>query len=201
MNQRKFFIAVSLLLLGGSALAQNGYIKFKNNQIATGFIKVHYAATAHEHQVELSLSSNDPNPKRYHKKDILEYAIHKDTFRILKEFYPYEVEQIYYEVIDAKVIHSGKISLLEIHNSFTTLDKGLFEALHDQNPSQVPYFYVLQDIESGYVRGVPSKKGKFREVLKEFYSDEILAAYEKEHGAIHFKDLEKFVVFGNQRVN
>jgi hypothetical protein len=179
------------------AVGQNGYIKFRNNQVLPGFVKVHYATSAHEHQVEIALSKDDPAPKRYHKKDIIEYAIHQDTFRILKEFYPYDVEEIYYEVIDAKVLRSGKVSLLQIHNSYSSLDKGVFETFHDQSPSQIAYFYVLQDSASGFARGVPPKKEKFKQALKEFFSDEVLLAYEKIHGPVHFRDLDKLVAYCN----
>ncbi|HYC85596.1 MAG TPA: hypothetical protein VEB86_10255 [Chryseosolibacter sp.] len=197
MNKHIIFLSATLLVAGFQASAQDGYIKFRNNQLVTGKVKVHYAASVHEHQVEITPAGDEANPKRYHKKDISEYAIHKDTFRILKEFYPYEVEEIYYELIDAKVLRSGKVSLLQIHNSYTSLDKGLFETLHDQNPSQVSYFYVLQDTESNFVKGVPSKKDKFKLVLQEFFSEEVLAAYEKAHGPVHFRDLEKLVAFSN----
>jgi hypothetical protein len=189
-----------LILTAYPSFSQNGYIKFNRHQKAEGYVSVFNNAHVHEHQVEIRTSPDDRNPKRYHKKDIMEYAIKGDTFRILKKFYPYEIEEIFYELVDAKVIHAGKVSLLQVHNSYTSLDKGLFSTYHDQNPSQVEYFYVLQDEEGSYKRGVPSKKDKFRPVLLEFFSDEAVAEYEKEYGGVHFRDLEKLVKFCNARM-
>jgi hypothetical protein len=199
IKMKRYLTIIALIAVCLQAKGQNGYIKFSKNNVVKGFVKVHQSASTHEHHVELATSKDDVKPKRFHKKDIMEYAIHQDTFRILKDFYPYEVESIYYEVIDAKVLRSGKISLLQVHNSFTSLDKGLFQTLHDQSPSQVPYFYVLQDTEANYTRGVPSKKEKFKLLVTEFFPEETLIAYEKTHGPVHFKDLEKLVVFHNQQ--
>jgi hypothetical protein len=194
------FVILLLMVTSFVTRAQNGYIKFNKHQKVEGFVTVYNNTHVHEHQIELRLTEDDAKPKRYHKKDIEEYAIKGDTFRILKKFYPYEVEEIFYELIDAKVLISGKVSLLQIHNSYTTLDKGLFATYHEASPSQVPYFYVLQDAEGNYKRGVPSKKDKLKPLLEEFFSDEVIAEYEKVHGHIHYKDLDKFVRFGNQKL-
>src|SRR5688572_28184973 len=106
-----------LTTLSASLHAQNGYVKFNKNHVVKGFVRIHNEGRVHEHQIEIATSKDDPAPKRYHKKDVVEYAIQNDTFRILKKFFPYDVEEIYYEIIDAKVIRSGDVSLLQIHNS------------------------------------------------------------------------------------
>jgi hypothetical protein len=197
MKSLILFVCISALSV--VACAQNGYIKFNKNQLVSGYVKVHNASQVHEHQIEISDNKDHIDPKRYHKKDIIEYAINGDTFKILKKFFPYDIEEIYYELIDAKVIQSGNVSLLQIHNSYSTLDEGLFATLHDQSPSQVPYFYVLQDSKENYTRGVPTKKEKFKQVLGEFFSDESIVAYENEHGSLHFRDLQKIVTFCNRQ--
>jgi hypothetical protein len=193
---------LALLLITSSILvnAQNGYIKFSKHQKVEGYVSIHKSEKANEHQVEIKLDKNDTIPKRYHKRDIHEYAINSDTFRILKKFYPYDIEAVYYELIDAKVLVSGKVSLLQVHNSYTNLDKGMFSAYHGASPSQVPYFYVLEDEENDYHQAVPSRKEKFRGAVAEFFNEEVIAEYEKLHGTLHYKDIEKFVRFGSARV-
>ena len=196
MKTRMIFLLALFPFLSN---AQNGYIKFNKHQKVEGIVSVYNNTHVHEHQVELKTSADDPAPRRYHKKDIEEYAIKHDTFRILKKFYPYDIEEIFYELVDAKVLVSGKVSLLQIHNSHTTLDKGLFATYHEASPSQVPYFYVLHDQEGNYLRGVPSKTDLFRAAIEDFYPDEVIAEYEKEHGPLHYRDLEKFAGFARTK--
>jgi hypothetical protein len=188
-----------VLVLHSTALAQNGYVKFYKHSITKGYVKIREAEKIHEQVIEFGLSENDPSPKHFHKKDILEYAIHTDTFRILKDFYPYEVSEIYFDLVEAKVIQSGKVSLLRIDNAHHLIRQaGATEAsadFHDESVTKVPHMYVLHDADNDYVRGIPSKKEKFDLVIPDFFSEEELAEYTKAHGKPHYKDLEKMVMF------
>jgi hypothetical protein len=198
---KTFISTLTLFLSAFSLSAQEGYIKFNKNSMVKGFIKVHTAHQSGEHQIEYHETKEDPQPKRYHKKDIMEYAIKHDTFRILKNFYPFDIEDFYFEVVDAKVLRSGKVNLLGVDSRHHTISNysggGLLSALLDESLAHLPYVYVLHDSENDYARGIPSKKDKFREYMIDFFSEEIIAGYEKEKGTLHFRDLEKFVVYYN----
>jgi hypothetical protein len=182
---------------GATAFAQDGYVKFNHSDKVHGHIRIFHDKHEHEHEIQIGKSEHDPAPKRYHKRDIAEYAIAGDTFRILKNFAPYEIQEIYYEIVDAHVLRSGKITLMRIKNSHKSLDPKFFSAFHDEKPSKVDHFYVLHDTEGNYLRGVPSKKDSFRITLTEFFDDEDLNAFEAEHGSIHYRDLEKLVAWYN----
>lgn len=190
---------IFVLLINAGLFGQNGYIKFHKHSIAEGYVSIHEAKKIHEQQIEIRQSEDDPHPKHYHKKDIVEYAIMKDTFRILKDFYPYEIQEIYFDLVEARVIQSGKISLLRIDNAHQMISKSaggsVSSEFHDETATKVPHMFVLHDTENNYFRGIPTRKEKFEEVIPDFFSDNVLALYEKEHGKIHYKDLEKLVKF------
>lgn len=193
-----FLIACPL----ADVVAQEGYIKFHNKTVLHGFLNKKVSGENGEHIIEFLKSKNDPAPTHYRKADIYEYAIKHDTFRVLKNFYPFEIEGFHFEHVDARILRSGKVDLLGIdtkHEKFVEhFRNGNLHHVIDHTLDNVPYLYVLHEESDQYVRGVPSKKDKFREMMFEVFSEELVDNYEKEKGEVHFRHLETFVEHYNK---
>lgn len=193
MRRLLFFLIVCPF---GELIAQEGYIKFNHNAVLHGYLNKRTNEKG-EHIIEFLKSKNDPAPQHYRKADIYEYAIKHDTFRVLKNFYPFEVEGFHFDHVDARVLKSGTVDLLGIdtnHEKFKEhLNSGKLHHVIDHTLDNIPYLYVLHEESDQYLRGVPSKKDKFRELMFEFFTEDVVDGYEKEKGEIHFRHLEAFV--------
>jgi hypothetical protein len=66
--------------------------------------------------LELWRSKKDKNPLKILLNNVQEYAINKDTFRILRNFKLYEDRDDYFDFIETKVISKGKVNLFIVDN-------------------------------------------------------------------------------------
>jgi hypothetical protein len=193
----KCILTSFIVLVAGSLVAQDGYIKFNKHTIVHGFINRKIAGDKGEEIIEFLKSKNDPAPQHYRKADIYEYAIKEDTFRVLKNFYPFEVEGFHFEHVDARLLRSGAVDLLGIdvnHEKFVEHSKkGTFRHMIDQTLGNIPFLYVLHEESDEYVRAVPSRKEKFKELMFEFFTEDAIDEYERQKGELHFRNLETFV--------
>jgi hypothetical protein len=198
----KHFTVAIFILMPFVLTAQEGYIKFNNHTVIHGFLNRKVSDKNGEHIIEFLKSKHDPAPQHYRRADIYEYAINTDTFRVLKNFYPFEVEGFHFEHVDARVLKSGTVDLLGIdvnHEKYVEhVKKGSLNHVMDHTLGNTPYLYVLHEESDQYVRAVPSKKDKFRETLFEVFTEDAVDAYEQTKGEIHFRHLTAFVEHYNK---
>jgi hypothetical protein len=165
----KCILTLPIVLVACNLFAQDGYIKFNKHTVVHGFVNKKVSGDKNEEIIEFLKIKHDPAPQHYRKADVYEYAIKHDTFRVLKNFYPFEVEGFYFEHVDARVLHSGDVDLLGIdvnHEKFVEHNKkGSFHHMMDQTLGSMPYLYVLHEESDEYFRAVPSKKNKFKELM------------------------------------
>jgi hypothetical protein len=57
----------------------------------------------------------------------------------------------------------------------------------------------LENPETGFVSGVPSRREEMLEKLRDFFPERYLARYEEEKQEITYKTLKEMVVFYNSR--
>ncbi len=190
-----FALSISSKLFG-----QRGYIKLKNDSILIGFLRLQTSFMDGHPEIELWKSKNDKNPKVYKKVLLKEYAIKKDTFRILQDFKPFEDKETSFYIIDAKLIIGGKVELLQVKYTkaaplvpIGAIGSVSFTLFLREIPNP---FYVLNDPSTNYMAGVRSGK-TFSSTLSEFFEDNFLHHYSGRFGKIHIKDLKKLVQYYN----
>jgi hypothetical protein len=201
------------LLLGTTATnAQNGYIRLSSDSTLSGYIKTVFDRDDHQHVLEFWRTKNDKDPVRIRKSDVEEYAIHKDTFRILKNFQPFPPADFFLDDTDAKVLQSGRIELLSVRNPYYRDKSGplpmpvnggtllvITVDLFSEPIENVPVIFVLHTPRNGFMRGVPSKGEAFQDVISEFFSPVAVETFEKENGPLTIRKLKKLVAYYNEK--
>lgn len=91
--------------------AQNGYLITENGEKKEGYLRYQISSENGQHEIEYWETFKDKNPKHYTLTDLKEYAIRKDTFKILKGFYPFRESETGIEMIKVSVELRGKINV------------------------------------------------------------------------------------------
>ena len=207
----KFLALIGCTLVSFLSLkAQNGYIRLSTDSLLTGYIKTVYDFNDNQHVLEFWRTKNDKDPARFFKSEIEEYAINKDTFRILRNFQPFPSGDFFLHDIDAEVLQSGRIELLKVRNPYykdkslplpIPVDGGVIitvsARLFEEPIENVPTIFILRTPRNNFMRGVPSVDEAFREVIHEFFSPLAIESFEKENGKLTFRKLEKLVAYYN----
>jgi hypothetical protein len=192
---KKIFLFFMTYLFGLVALGQNGYIKLKNDSIRVGYLRSYVSFEDGHQGIELWRTKSDKKPLKIPKHDIDEYAIKKDTFRVLRNFKPFQDSKEYFEMVDAKLQARGKINLYVIENYKTTTTVtptgGTMSYGFD--------LYVLEDIETGIIKGLPFKKEKLVESLIEFFPEKYVSKYTSVKGKITHKSVPDLVRLFNSK--
>lgn len=193
------------LLVTTKVLGQNGYVKLDNDSILIGYLR-HYVSTNDGHQgIEFWKTKTDKNPIKIPKLKIDEYAIKRDTFKVLHQFKPFHDSETYFEMIDAKLKARGKIDLYVIENYqnvgrvSTYTGGGLIPAIIDANLGNVSFIFILEDKASGFLKALPSKKAKLRETLMEFFPEKYITKYSEFKGEISYKSIPDLVKLYNSK--
>jgi len=76
-----------------------------------------------QQQIELWESKADASPTTFNVLELNEYAFRKDTFRVLRNFFPFWDEDLYFEIALAELITSGTVDLLQITDHATITAK------------------------------------------------------------------------------
>jgi hypothetical protein len=208
---RVAFITV-LLFFCTSSFAQNGYVKFDKDSVLTGFIRMYTAPGNKKEFLEFWKTKNDRQPIRIDRRDIVEYAIRKDTFHVLRNFQPFPSEDIFFEVVDARIIRNGRIQLLKMKNPYYRTDHivagglaggvvvAVSVSLMDK-VTNVPYILALREPSNGYIRAVPKKAELFDEVMSDFFSEKAITSFVKNKEELKFRTLVEFVDYYNARMS
>lgn len=198
--------ALIIILTGSFELsAQNGYVKLKNDSVIIGYVKYYTTISEGQQGFEIWKTKKDKNPLRILKTSVWEYAIKKDTFRILQNFRPFEETNTYFDLVEAKLISRGKVDLYVIENYqnsnriSTYTGGGLIPAIIDESMGNFTYMYVVENSKSGYLRGLSSKKEKLMETLRDFFPDQYLEKYNELKEKITYKTIPSLVKLYNSK--
>ncbi|MBL0740257.1 hypothetical protein [Chryseolinea lacunae] len=199
-------IVTTLCLMNIALHAQNGYVIFKNDSVKRGFIK-YIRMPSGKPGFELWKTKKDKTPLKIPKDALKEYAVNKDTFKILYGFRPFPKEDLSFAMVEAKVVAQGKIELLHIlaypqeqvmFNGTVsgTAGPGIMPftmPLHDYGMDNRKNMYVISDPEHATLEGIPANKLKLREALPIFFPDNFLTEYQQKNGVVKYKDLPALV--------
>lgn len=200
----KYLIVAVLLVSAVNTYGQNGYVNLKDGSTFIGFVRRYVAISDGHPGLEVWRTKTDKNPMKISKKDIVEYAIGKDTFKVFHQFKPFVDSNTYFECIDARRKSSGKVNLyiLPLQNTASVSSYtggGLIPAIIDEYVGNYPFFYVLEDEKLGYLSAVSSKKELLHETLLDFFPEEYVTKYVEVNGEIKYKEVPKLVQLYNTR--
>lgn len=194
--------AVATLIILSTALqltAQNGYVILnESDEVIVGYLKYFHAVADGQQGIEVWKTKKDKDPLRVPMNRIFEYAIRKDTFRILQNFKPFPESSTYFAVAEAEIVVRGKINLLLIRNYqnpsrvSTYTGGGLIPAIIDESMGNYSYMYLLED-GTGYIRAVSPKDKQLGDALLDFFPKEFLDKSAPPSGAFKYKDLLQLV--------
>ncbi len=157
------------------------------------------------HGLEVWKTKTDKNPRRFPKTTIAEYAIKKDTFRVIHQFKPFEKTNTYFELTEARALSRGKVNLYIIDNYAnpqrvsTYTRGGLIPALIDESMGNYTYMYLLEEVETGFLKALSSKKEELKETLVEFFPEKYISKYNQVKGGINYKAIPDLVKLYNSK--
>ncbi|MBX2967533.1 MAG: hypothetical protein KF845_15430 [Cyclobacteriaceae bacterium] len=200
----RWYLVILLVALSFNLYSQNGYVKISSDSIMIGFVKRYTSHMDGSKGLEVWRTKNDPQPIRVKMSSIYEYAIKKDTFRILHDFIPFASEKIYFETVEAQVISTGKVTLLKINalNDRKRSTQSMIIYTGERPVSVMTfrennYTYVLEEPGTDYLRALPYEQQKLLETLKEFFPERYLIRYKEEKGAIVYSKVPALVKLYN----
>jgi hypothetical protein len=194
--------AVATLIILSTALqltAQNGYVILnERDEVIAGYLKYFHAVSDGQQGIEVWKTKKDKAPLKVPMNRIFEYAIRKDTFRVLQNFKPFPESSTYFDLVDAEIVVRGKVNLLLIRNYrnpsrvSTYTGGGLIPAIIDESMGNYSFMYVLEDV-TGYMRAVSPKGKLLEEALLDFFPKEYLEKSSSVSQGVKYKDLPGLV--------
>jgi hypothetical protein len=186
-----------------SLFGQNGYVTLDNDSTLIGYLK-YYVSTKDGHEgIELWRAKNDKEPLRIPMRSITGYAIKKDTFKTLKQFKPFQDNQSYFELVDARLKHGGKVNLYVIENNANRVSTytggGLIPAIIDESLGNYSFLYILEDKKTGYLKAISSKKEKLIKSLMDFFPEKYILKYSEVKGEINYRSIPDLVKLYNSK--
>ncbi len=178
-----FFLVISSL----SSSAQKGYIRLDNDSVVFGFVRFYLSHDDGQRWVEVWKTKTDKKPFKTLNSHVIGYALKKDTFKVLRDFKPFQNRGLYYKTVDAKLVASGKINLY----SFYETTSGGFGA-----PMSSVEYFILEDNETKFLKALPSAD---KEVLFEFFPQRYVSKYEEVKGKIKYKNIPDLVKLYNSK--
>lgn len=194
----------ALLLINTKSIAQFGYVKLGKDSILKGYIKPFRTAADSKDGLEVWKTKSDKKPIKILKVNIQEYAIGKDTVKVLHDFEPFSGEDLYFQNADATYTSRGKINLLTIkdYRNFALIARqmplpvGLYIVF--KRVGKFPFIYVLET-KSGLIKAMPSENAELHQALLDFFPESFLQRYEKEKKEIKYKNLPELIEFYNSK--
>lgn len=199
----KVFLIIFLTALSIPCQAQFGYVKLFGKSAREGFLRSYKSLDDGQPGIELWLTKQDKNRVKYPLANIEEYAIKKDTFKILHQFSPFEESKTYFEVAEARRKVSGKINLYIIDNYAnanrvsTYTGGGLIPFIIDESMGNHTFMYILEERETGHLKALPAKKEELLTVLAEFLPEEHIASFKESNGNIRYRAIPDIVTAYN----
>ena len=188
-----------------SLFGQNGYIKIGDDSTLVGYLR-YYVSSKDGHQgIELWRTKKDKAPLKIPKRLITEYAIKRDTFRILHQFKPFHDTQTYFELLEAKLQTRGKVNLYIIENYqnanrvSTYTGGGIIPAIIDESLGNYSYFYILEDSKTGFLKAIPSKNKNLKEALMDFFPEKYITKYDEVKGELKYRSVPDLVKLYNSK--
>jgi hypothetical protein len=194
-----------LSLLSTNLYAQNGYIKWGDDSMRVGYLRTYVALKNGQQGIELWRTKKDKLPLKIPKAKISEYAIKKDTFKVLHQYKPFPNRSIYFELVDAKLKVSGKVNLYIIEN-FHNANRvsnytvgGLIPAIIDEGMGNFTFLYILEDRKTGFIKAMSSRKEELMESLLDFFPENYIIKYGSVKGEIKYRSLPEVVKLYNSK--
>ncbi len=201
----KLIFSIILILLTFNLFGQNGYVKLQNDSTLTGYLR-YYTSIQDGHQgIEFWRTKKDKEPLKISKRRINEYAIKKDTFKVLHQFKPFPDGETFFEIVDAKLKSSGKINLYIIENYQNVMPVGptpgteLYLQLSMRSLGKYTYIYILEDKATGFLKALPSEKEKLFESLADFFPEKYIKKYDEVKGKVNYRSIPSLVKLYNSK--
>jgi hypothetical protein len=196
----KNVIILLLIVLTTQVWGQSGYVKMDNDSTLVGFLRYYVSAKDGHQGFELWRTKKDKNPLKIPKHAITEYAIKKDTFKVLHQFKPFDDAELYFETIDARRESSGKVNLytIEYYQNANVIMPYTGGVRTYSNPWVYTFIYILEDRE-GFVKALPAKREMLKEALMNFFPEKYVLKYEEVNGAIQYKSIPELVKLYNSK--
>lgn len=205
----KLTITFALILsFATQTSGQYGYVKLESDSLISGYIKSYKEFNTAEQGLEIWRTKQDKAPIRILKTDIREYAIKKDTSRILHDFSPFIDKEIYFHNAEAQYVNRGKLNLLVIKdykryipqitpgNGASVISLGIYLVKYGIDKNHI---YIIEDSKTGLIKAMPSKKEGLNLALLDFFPESFLQRYAKEKKEITDKNLPEFIAFYNSK--
>lgn len=183
-----YLILFTIITFCNSVLAQNGYVKLKNDSIIEGYIKYEKDIQHPEYgkKIKVYRTKTDKKPMSFFEKDIKEHALKKDTIVVLTGLY---LNDKHYPYLAAKpVVRAEKISLFLVEVLKSSYSGAIphthTEFIHNTPVGVTSYnaiqtvrykpVYILLHHGTNYKKTISENKQQMILDLEEFIDDKTL---------------------------
>jgi len=198
---RSTFIALILFTTQNLCAQQfDGFVITNKDSLIRGYMKIDLDGL--KGRRILITDDKREKPKSFHLNDLKYYCYRKDTFAILRDFYPFEDDDYRVEEIEAKVlVGKGKTKLY--HATFPDYQDRviMFQSPTGGMPGygKVAYStYVVRDRKNNLI-GIPYEKEKFIETMKQIVGDNQELMQKIQNKELRYKDTKKIIRIYNTR--
>lgn len=195
-------LLIILSLFTFELYGQIGYIKLNNDSIIVGYLRRYVSHMDGRQGIELWRTKKDKHPLKISKDAISEYAIKKDTFAILRNFYPFEGEDYQVESIEAEVLISkGKVKLyfatLPDYKNNLIMGPSATGGMTSYGQSLYS-IYIVKNTENNLI-GIKDEKDKLFKTIQSIIGDDKELVKRVENGELKYKDTEQIIRIYNKK--
>ncbi len=188
-----------MVFVNSAVYGQEGYVKLQNDSTLYGYLRKYVSFQDGHQGFEVWKTKKDKSPRKIPKVEISEYAIKKDTFKVLQQFRPYDGEKRYFELVDAALKARGKVDLYVITELNTRAGGYVSGGFSTPATSTVSEIYILEDRKLNLQKALPLNRQNLKDALKDFFPEGYITKYEEVYGKISFKNIVDFVRLYNSK--
>jgi hypothetical protein len=194
----RLILCIILTCMGSAVAAQQGYVINEDDSTFSGYVRFYRGSVDEEPGIEVWKTKTDKSPRRFPMTTITEYAIKKDTFKVLHQYRPFPDKELFFEVMEARIVMHGKVNLYEIEyyqksvGVYVTVGAitagvgtgGVPGGIRGAGmPRNKPvHAYVLEHKKTGFLEAIQPREKELEEPLKNFFPEGYIAKYAEVKG-------------------
>jgi hypothetical protein len=207
---------VVLTCLATTVAAQQGYVVNEADSTFAGYVRFYRSSVDGEQGIEVWKTKRDKHPRKFAMEAITEYAIKNDTFKVFHQYRPFPDKELFFEVMEAKILMRGKVNLYEI--KYYQKNVGVYVTVGMLGGavggavggalgggvgrhSTPVHAYVLEHKKTGFLEAIQPREKELEEPLKNFFPEAYVTKYAevKGDGKIKYDAIPEMVKLYNSK--
>ena len=176
----------------------DGYVITKNDSLISGYIRFDVGTKSRGSEIRL-YENKRSEPLIFYTLEVNEYAYKRDTFKIIRNLYPFDDEDLFVDQTEAKMLESGKVSLYKISVEGHAIPMTMTASGVPVGGGKMARAIYLLDDHQGNILGV--KKDNFNAVVTRYFGSNEELILQLRAKKFTYKDLKKVTRIFNKGDN